>query len=39
MHAVWLIAILKPHVNVQNVLLPQDVFVAVMEERTSMNVN
>ena len=34
MHNVWLIEISKLHVNVQNVLQQQDVFVAVMEERT-----
>ena len=39
MHAVSLIGIIKLHVNVQNVLQQQDVFVVVMEERTSMNVN
>ena len=39
MHAVWLMAISKLHVSVQHVLLQQDVFVAVMEERISMSVN
>ena len=39
MQSVWLTEILELHVNVQNVLQPENVFVAVMEEHTSMNVN
>jgi hypothetical protein len=39
MHNVWLIEILKLRVNVQHVLLQPNMFVAVMEEHMSMNVN
>ena len=38
-HYVWLIVILRLHVNVQNALLRQNVFVAVMEKHMSMNAN
>ena len=39
MHYVWLTVILKPHVNVQNVLQQEDLFVVVMEKHMSMNAN
>ena len=35
----WLTVIIKLHANAQNVLLQQNVFVVVMEEHISMNVN
>ncbi len=39
MHSVWLIVILKLHVDVQNVFQQQGMSVVVMEKHMSMNVN
>ena len=38
-HCVWLTVIIELHVNVQNALVQQNVFVVVMGKHMSMNVN